>query len=81
MGENMNGSFYLTLATFVYVSIIFVIFFKKEKINSFENEIYSLLLVVTMSSLISEIILALGYSKNVLTMEILMRLFLIFCII
>lgn len=81
MGENMNGSFYLTLATFVYVSIIFVIFFKKEKIKSFENEIYSLLLVVTMSSLISEIILALGYSKNVLTMEILMRLFLIFCII
>lgn len=81
MGENMNGSFYLTLATFVYVSIIFVIFFKKEKINSFENEIYSLLLVVTMSSLISEIILALGYSKNVLTMGILMRLFLIFCII
>ncbi len=81
MGENMNGSFYLTLATFVYVSIIFVIFFKKEKIKSFENEIYSLLLIVTMSSLISEIILALGYSKNVLTMEILMRLFLIFCII
>lgn len=81
MGENMNGSFYLTLATFVYVSIIFVIFFKKEKIKSFENEIYSLLLVVTMSSLISEIILALGYSKNVLTMKILMRLFLIFCII
>ena len=42
MGENMNGSFYLTLATFVYVSIIFVIFFKKEKIKSFENEIYNL---------------------------------------
>lgn len=81
MVENMNGSFYLTLATFVYVSIIFVIFFEKEKIKSFENRIYSLLLVVTMSSLISEIILALGYSKSTLIMEILMRLFLIFCII
>ena len=80
MSENLNGSFYLTLASFVYVSIIFVIFFKKEKIKSFENNIYSLLLLVTICSLISEIILAVGYSANMLVMELLMRFFLLFCI-
>ena len=80
MSENLNGSFYLTLATFVYVSIIFVIFFKREKIKSFENNVYSLLLIITMCSLISETVLAFGYSINTLFMEVLMRFFLIFCI-
>ncbi len=77
----MNGSFYLTLATFAYVLIIFIVFFKKEKVQSFENKIYSLLLIVTMCSLVSETILALGYSTNTFIKELLMRFFLIFCII
>lgn len=77
----MNGSFYLTLATFAYVLIIFIVFFKKEKVQSFENKIYSLLLIVTMCSLVSETVLALGYSTNTFIKELLMRFFLIFCII
>lgn len=76
----MNGSFYLTLGTFAFVFIIFIEFFKKEKIDSFENKIYSVLLVATICSIISEIFLAFGYSINTVAREMFMRLFLVFCV-
>ncbi len=75
-----NGSFYLSLATFAYIIILSVLYFKKERISTIENKIYSKLLIVTLISLVSEIMLAILYVKGKIITEITMRIFLLCCI-
>lgn len=75
----MNGSFYLSVATLFYVMIIFVVYFKKERIDSQENKLYSALLILAVLSIFSEILLAITYRYSHLLMDLFMKIFLMCC--
>lgn len=77
----MNSSFYLTLATLIYVLLIYIIYVLKKKVKTEENKLYFRLLNITLLSILSESILAFLYSKHWLILEISMRLFLICTVI
>ena len=77
----MNSSFYLTLASFVFVLLIYIIYIMKEKIKTEENKLYFMLLNVTVFSIISETALAFLYSKNEFLLNLSMRVFLICTVI
>lgn len=77
----MNSSFYLTLASFVFVVIIYVIYITKKKIKTQENKLYFLLLNITILSMISEIALAYFYQINSFVLNAFMRVFLICAVI
>lgn len=77
----MNGSLYLTLATFAYIIILSILYFNKEKFSTTENKIYARLLIVTLVSLVSEIMLVILYTNGQLVTEITMRIFLFCCLI
>lgn len=77
----MNSSFYLTLATLIYVLLIYIIYVFKKKVKTEENKLYFRLLNITLLSILSESILAFLYSKHWLILEISMRLFLICTVI
>jgi len=77
----MNSSFYLTLATLIYVSLIFIVYIPKEKIKTIENKIYTILLNLTLISIISETCLAFFNSYSNILKEFMMRIFLVCCAI
>lgn len=77
----MNSSFYLTLATLIYILLIYIIYVLKKKVKTEENKLYFRLLNITLLSILSESILAFLYSKHWLILEISMRLFLICTVI
>ena len=71
----MQGSIYLTIATISFVFLISIKYFFKEKEKTFNNKIYSKLLIITLLSLISELCLSLFYTNELLR-EIFMRIYL-----
>ena len=75
----MNGSFYLTLATFCFLSLLSIVYFIKPKVHNTENNIYSSILVINLLCIVAETLLAFLYNDGVLIKEILMRCYLILC--
>ena len=72
---NVNGSWLLTVVAAVHVFLISIVFLNNKKISTNENRAYSTLLIVTVFSIISELILA--FSHNKIILSIFMNLFLI----
>jgi len=77
--HNINGSFYLSIATMFYVTLIFFVYIFKEKYKNVENKIYKYLVIITFTSLFSELLLVFVYSNTIL-LELFMRLFLLSCL-
>jgi signal transduction histidine kinase len=76
---SVNGSFYLTLATFCFLSLLSIVYFIKPKVHNTENNIYSSILVINLLCIVAETLLAFLYNDGVLIKEILMRCYLILC--
>lgn len=75
----MNNSFYLSIATLFYLMIVAVAFFKKEKINSQENRLYKILLIISLVSVASELLLGFTYKYSGILMDLFMKIFLVCC--
>lgn len=75
----MNNSFYLSIATLIYLMIVAVVFFKKEKINSQENRLYKILLIISLVSVTSELLLGFTYKYSGILMDLFMKIFLVCC--
>lgn len=75
----MNNSFYLSIATLFYLMIVAVVFFKKEKINSQENRLYKILLIISLVSVTSELLLGFTYKYSGILMDLFMKIFLVCC--
>lgn len=75
----MNNSFYLSIATLFYLMIVAVAFFKKEKINSQENRLYKILLIISLVSVTSELLLGFTYKYSGILMDLFMKIFLVCC--
>ncbi len=75
----MNNSFYLSIATLFYLMIVAVVFFKKEKINSQENRLYKILLIISLVSVSSELLLGFTYKYSGILMDLFMKIFLVCC--
>lgn len=75
----MNNSFHLSIATLFYLMIVAVVFFKKEKINSQENRLYKILLIISLVSVTSELLLGFTYKYSGILMDLFMKIFLVCC--
>lgn len=51
----MNSTLFLTLGGLFYVLLISLIYFSKSRINTYDNKVYSKLLILTIISIISEL--------------------------
>ncbi len=78
MLENINGSIYLSLASLIYVLLIFIVYICKKSVETKENKVYFILVLITIVSLLSELSLVFVY-KNSLLLNIMMKVFLLCC--
>ena len=77
----MSSSIFLTISAVVYTLLITIIFFLKRKINTVENNLYTVLLVVTLLSLITELLIVI-IPKDINSFAFIgiLKLFLICCL-
>lgn len=55
----MSSTIFLSIASLLYIIMLMIVFFTKEKVRTSENKIFTKLLVVSFCSLISELYIAL----------------------
>ena len=59
----MNSSIYIQICAFIYCILLIVVYFNKKRYNSFENKIYSSLIITNFIGLIIDITLGVVSSK------------------
>ena len=69
----MNSIVYLSFASLVYITIITIVYFKKEKIHSVEISIFSKILLLVLFCLIFEILSALPIMNEVMWLKIFLK--------
>ena len=69
----MNAIVYLSYASFVYISIIAIVYFRKKKIHSTEIRIFSRILILVFLCLVFEIASAFPIVNNVLWLKVFLK--------
>ena len=55
--DKVKGTIFLTVSALVYTVAISFLFFRKETINKLENRIFKKLLIITILSMVSELLI------------------------
>lgn len=77
----MSSSIYLSVAGLFFTSLIAIIFFSKQTLNTVENKIYKRLLLVTIFSLLVELTIPLFIDdKFQIIRDLIMKIYLILCL-
>ena len=76
----MSSSIYLSVAGLFFTSLIAIIFFSKQTLNTVENKIYKRLLLVTIFSLLVELTIPLFIDdKFQIIRDLIMKIYLTLC--
>ncbi len=80
----MNNSIYIQISAFIYSIVLMLVYFNKKRYRSFENSVYSLLVICNFLGLIIDIALGIfsaKYEDNILIVTILTKFYLLYFII
>lgn len=69
----MNSFIYFSISCLIFLTIIEIVYFRKEKINSLENKIFSFILVNTVIGLILEISSAFILNESLFVIKIFLK--------
>ena len=61
--SGVNSSIYIQICAFIYCVLLIVVYFNKKRYNSFENKVYSSLIITNFIGLIIDITLGIVSSK------------------
>ena len=78
----MSSTIFLSIASLLYIIMLMIVFFTKDKVKTSENKIFTKLLIVSFMSLISELYITL-MPKNMdfAPFVVSMKLFLVLCVL
>lgn len=78
----MSSTIFLSIASLLYIIMLMIVFFTKDKVKTSENKIFTKLLIVSFTSLISELYITL-MPKNMdfAPFVISMKVYLILCVL
>ncbi len=78
----MSSTIFLSIASLLYIIMLMIVFFTKEKVNTSENKLFRKLLIVSFASLLSELYIAImPKSMDFLPFVISMKAYLVFCVL
>ena len=55
-----SATIFLSIASMLYMIMVAIVYFTKEKVNTSENKIFSKLVLISLASLFSEIYISIG---------------------
>ena len=78
----MSSTIFLSIASLLYIIMLMIVFFTKDKVKTSENKLFPKLLIVSFMSLISELYITL-MPKNMdfAPFVVSMKLFLVLCVL
>ena len=78
----MSSTIFLSIASLLYIIMLMIVFFTKDKVKTSENKLFTKLLIVSFMSLISELYITL-MPKNMdfAPFVVSMKLFLVLCVL
>lgn len=76
-----SGTIFLSIASMFYMIMVAIVYFTKEKVNTSENKIFSKLVIVSLTSLFSEIYITLiPINMEIPLFVISLKVYLILCV-
>lgn len=77
-----SNTIFLSLTSFIYILLLAIIYFSKEKVKTSENNIFTKLLIVSLLSLFSELyITIIPPNMEILLFRIALKAYLILCVL
>ena len=58
VGDYMNGTIYIQIISLVYSFMLMIVYFSKKRLNTPENKVYKLLIIVNFVGIILDVICA-----------------------